>query len=101
MSATNTSAKVLQFPHGRRRSIATIDRAWREACVAYLFACFNGAPSARLQQLASVVFFARAALLKRQSGQVASVPRLSRAGSSRARKSAVKSPSSPLFTGRK
>lgn len=94
------SAKVFQFPHGRRRSLATIDKAWREACCAYLFACFNGAPAKRLQDLAAAMFYARAALQRQQSGQVATVPRLSRADDSRPRKTAVKSPASPLSTGR-
>ena len=65
------SATILHFPRGQqRRSLATIDRAWRDACCAYLFACFTGAPKERLQELSGRIYFARVALERRRGATV-------------------------------
>lgn len=61
------TATVLQFPRPQRRSLATLDRAWRELCCDYLFACFNNAPAKRLQELAGRIYFARKALQRRRA----------------------------------
>lgn len=41
---------------------ASLHRHYREACRAFLFACFNGAVGAHLRELAEEVYSAREAL---------------------------------------
>jgi hypothetical protein len=80
---------IVTFPSREVRSLAMLDAAWRDACCAYLFACFGGASVAQLQAAADEVLSASFTLQKRRSRQRLEIDSLT----------ANQSVKSPLSTG--